>query len=148
STLDERMTAADQRTYDELVTSGAPGYEDVRQAKIDTIKDTQHAQFQASEVEELGNRAFRAAFEDGVDGSRELRQQNVRIENLKKESASVANTMQKRADADWERTSRTDGRRQTLRLRETEASDSFRLAETEYNTLIENVRAQGSAAPD
>lgn len=151
-TLDKAMTAADQRTFDTLVSSASStndnGYLQIRKAKVQTIADTQHAQFQASEVEAEGERVFRGAFEDGVAGSRDLRKQNVRIEQMKKESGAIANTLQKRADAHWERASRTDERVQALRLSEVDANDSQRHAEAQWNELVENVRTQGADAPD
>ena len=145
--MDERMSAADQRAFETLVTNDA-GYIQIRRDKEDTVTDTKHAQFQASEVEAAGERAFQHAFEDGVAGSRELRKQNVAIERMKKESATIANTLQKRADADWEHTSRTDSGVKSLRLKEVQATDAQRKTELEWNTLVENARALGDAAPD
>lgn len=144
--IEDGMSAADQRTFDRLVNEDA-GYLHIRRAKEQAIRDTKHAQFQASEVEAAGERAFQADFEDGAPGSRELRQQNIRIEQMKKESATIASTLQKRADAHWERVSRTQDDLQTLRLNEVKATDSQHLAETEWNTFVENARALGDAAP-
>lgn len=148
--LDEAMTAADQRTFDTLVAQASPtndnGYLQIRRAKEQSVTDTQHAQFQASEVQAAGEREFRRAFEDGVPGSRDLRQQNVRIERMKKESSTIANTLQKRADADWERVSQTNVEVKTLRLKEVEAIDSQRAAEAQWSDVVEDIRLNGGAS--
>lgn len=146
--VDERMAAADQRAFETLVSSGAGGYLQIRDDKQNTIRDTKHAQFQASQLEAEGERAFREDFVDGTPEARALRKQNVHIEQLKKESGTIANTLQKRADTHWEHVSRTDADVKALRLDETKATDSQRLAEAEWNTLVENVRALGDAAPE
>ncbi len=141
--LDERMTAADQRTFDTRVAQDA-GWLQIRDAKVQTIRDTEHAQFQASRVEAQGKRAYQADWEDGAAEARKLQQQFTKTEQLKKEAATIANTVQKRADAHWDNVSRTDDTVKALRLKEVSATDSQRLAETNWNSLVEDVRLHGS----
>lgn len=144
--IDAAIKATDQRSYNERVTRGAAGYLQVRELKARTVEDTKHADFQASQIQAEGERAYNRAFEDGVAGSRALRQQNIQIERLKKESGTIQNTLQNRANANWETVSRLDPAAQTLRLREIQSGDAAKLAETEWNTLVENARAQGKDA--
>lgn len=158
--IDASMSAADQRTYDTAVNEAAtPQYQRIRNMKVQTTANQKHAQFQAAQVEAAGEREFNRAFEDGVTTtftdaagntrtirSRDLRQQNVATEQLKKESASVQNTLQARADANWERVSTGDARVQALRMTEQAAGESHDRAKAEWELFTENVREDGAAA--
>ena len=142
--IDERMTAKDQKQFDTLVAQGSGGWLQIRDDKVQTIRDTEHAQFQASRVEAQGKRAYQADWEDGTPEARKLQKQFAKTEQLKKEAATIANTVQKRADAHWDNVSRTDDTVKALRLKEVSATDSQRLAETNWNSLVEDVRLHGS----
>lgn len=158
--IDASMSAVDQRTYDTLVNEAAtPQYQRLRDMKIETVANTKHAQFQAGQVEAAGDREYNRAFEDGVTTtftdangntrqirSRDLRQQNVATDQLKKESASIQNTLQKRADAHWAQVSRSDERVQGIRLTEESANQSAKLTEERWNEFTENVHEDGANA--
>lgn len=144
--IDKSMTDSDQREYEHLVKTDA-GYREIRDRRVQSIVDSETAQFDASEIDAKGKREYRRQFEDGVAGSRELRKQNVRIEQLKKETGVIESTLQDRADTHWEHVSRTDNGLQNLRLKQTDASDRHKQAELQWNKLVENIRAEGAAAP-
>jgi len=145
--IEASMTATDQVEYDTLVNNSSdPHYQQIRRMKVQTISDQNLAKFQASEVESEGERAYRALFEDGTPGSRELRKQNVRIEQNKKESAAITNTLQKRADAHWEQVSLDNAYIQALRLKETQAEENATLTKNRMDQFIENVREDGGNA--
>ena len=145
--IEASMTGQDQLEYDTLVNRAAtPHYQRIRRMKVQTVSDQNMAKFQASEVESEGERAYRALFEDGTPGSHELRRQNVRIEQTKKESAAIANTLQKRADAHWEKVSLDNSYIQALRLKETQAEESANLTKARMDQFIENVREDGGKA--
>lgn len=148
---EDSMTNADRKEYYTQLTDATSkndnGYLQVRRLKEQSVADAKHAQFQESELEAAGDRLFRQAFEDGTPGSRKLKTQNVRIEQLKKESATIANTLQKRADAHWEHVSQADDAVRSLRLKEVQATDAQRKTELEWNTLVDNARALGADTP-
>ncbi len=143
--VEKSMAADDQRVYETLANSD-PGYAQVRQRRVQTVVDSKMGEFQGSQIETEGARAYAALFEDGQAGSRALRQQNVQMEQMKKETATIEATLQKRADAHWERVSQSDANVQTLRVRQTDAEESARRSAAEWNSLVERVRDQGAAA--
>lgn len=142
--LDQQMTAADQRNLDTLIAAGGAGYSDIRQAKLDTVSDNKHAQFQASQIDAEGERQFQGDFVDGTQQARDLRKQRVSIDQTKKETATIDNTLQKQADAHWEYVSKNDDAVKSLRINEAAATDSHRRASAEWNKVIEDIRLKGS----
>lgn len=144
--IDKGMTAHDEKTYQKAVNKNTD-YADIRRTRKQAVIDTEMAQFEASEVEAEGKREYRRLFEDGQPGSRDLRKQNVRIEQLKKETGEVEGILQARADASWEGNSRHDPYLQQLRLKKAVATDKHKLAEVKWNKFIEQARSKGSDAP-
>lgn len=158
--IDAGLSAIEQRTYETLVDEArTPQYQQIREIKRQTTVDTKHAQDLAARLEAEGEREYNRAFEDGVTTtftdangntrqirSRDLQQQNNATEQLKKESSSIQNTLQKRADAHWAEISRNDERIQGIRLTEESANQSAKLTEERWNEFIENVHEDGADA--
>lgn len=143
--IDASMSALDQRLYDEAVNKGATAqYQRIRDMKVQTIRDQKHAELNAGQVQADGERSYYRDFEGGNQAARQLRKQFVAIEQTKKESATIGNTLQKRADAHWNRLGTTDARIQQMRLAEAQATDSAKDTDLQWNTLVEDVRANGA----
>lgn len=119
----------------------------LRQMKINADVDTAHAEFQKSNVAAEGKATFKREFEDGAIGGRALRLMNVQTSGFEKEAAAIESMLSKRAEADWERRSTTDERVQHLRLKETEASESYTRAEKQWQRTITEIQTQGASAP-
>ncbi len=135
---EDAMTNADERALQTQINQQA----NLRNLKIQSDVDTAHAQFQAANVTAAG----KAQFQNEVIADRALRLMNVDTVRNEKEAATIENTLKQRAEANWQRQTRTDPRLQGIRLSEIEASDSYKKAEAEWNTLVENVRLDGASA--
>lgn len=144
SDIDAAMTAADTRAYDTAVNRAVtPQYQRIRRIKAQTIVDNKVAEFQASEVTAEGERNYQRLFEGASANAQAMRDQHLRIERTKRETAVVSNTLEKEADRDWQEVSRTDVRVQRLRMQEVAATDHAKLAESQFNTIIEDARSKG-----
>lgn len=119
----------------------------LRQVKINADVDSSHAEFQKANVTAEGKATFKREFEDGIIGGRALRLMNVQTSGFEKEAAAIDSMLTKRAEADWERRSTTDERVQHLRLKETEASESYTRAEKQWQRTITEIQTQGASAP-
>lgn len=144
--IEESMANADKNAFETLVNNGTGGYLQIRQRKTQAIADGKSADFQSSQVQADGDKQFYDTFFDSTPEARQLRKQFVATERAKKQSSTMQNILQKRADADWDRTSQNNQDIKSLRLQETEASDSQRLAEAQWNDLVEDVRLNGASS--
>lgn len=114
----------------------------LRGVQIRSDVDAAHADFQAKSVTADG----KLAFSQEVMASRGLRMMNRDRVAAEKEAGSLDNTLQKRAEAHWDRQSSHDQRVQNIRLQEVSATDSAKLAEAQWNTIVSGINADGAKA--
>ncbi len=116
----------------------------LRNMKIQADVDSAHAKFQASNMEAEAKMVF-----DGeVLASRALRNMAVQTNEFNKRAETAQADVQSRADAHWSHLSNTDPVIRQQKLNTYEASQSAKLAEEQWNTIITNIEAAGSAAPN
>lgn len=142
--IEESMASADERFLQESINTGAtPQYANLRNVRINTNTDKGIAEINSAEIEAAG----KLALSNTVNNSRELRTMKVRTFANQKTSEAIDNRLTKNAEANWNNLSRNDADIQQLRLQETQATDSAKRVEEQYNSLIENIRAKGGNAP-
>ncbi len=140
----EDMASEDESYLQQSINQGTtPRNAALRQARINTAVNKGIGELNSSEVDTAGKLALSTT----VDNSRELRQMKVRTFADEKTAESIDTRHKKNAEANWSFVSRVDANVQNLRLREAQATDSAKRVEDEYNSLIENIRAKGGAAP-
>lgn len=145
--MDEALTNQDERQFQDMLEDGiTPQYAALRALKVQSIRDSKHAQFKESVVAAAGTRAYAADWEDGAAGSRDLRLKNVNRVVDEKAAAAIQTTVDKRAEAHWDHISRTDAATQTIRLKETQATDAATRSAAEWNSLVEDIKSQGDSA--
>jgi hypothetical protein len=135
---EESLTNADERVLQTQI-ARTPG---LRNMKVQADVDTAHANFQAANVTAQG----KARFQGEVVASGALRNLNNQTVSFEKEAGSIENRLKSDAEANWERTSKTDVRLQNIRLSEVKASDQHKQAEAQWNNLVENIRLNGGNA--
>lgn len=86
-------------------------------------------------------------FRDTVLADRGLRKRIVETGEEKHRAQQAQNIVDKRSEANWENLQKTDAAVRTRRLEETELDDSVKLAQQEWNSIIEGIRAKGDAMP-
>ena len=86
-------------------------------------------------------------FRDTVLADRGLRKRIVETGEEKHRAQQAQNIVDKRSEANWENLQKTDANVRTRRLEETELDDSVKLAQQEWTSIIEGIRAKGDAMP-
>ncbi|GEM_PF-557910 len=137
---EESINSADTRLLETQIANNA----NLRNIKIQADVDTAHAELQKSNVSAQGKMQFR----NEALADRALVQMQEQTFEFEKRASTAEAIVQKGAEARWDTISHTDAAVKELRLREVNATDSARLAESQWNSLIENIRARGSAAPN
>ena len=69
------------------------------------------------------------------------------VDRAKREVETIKARIEADHKANWDETSRTDSALRKLRLETTYSTDNAKHQEEQFNTVIANIRAQGSAAP-
>lgn len=136
---EDSMTAHAERDLQTSINANAT----LRGLKIGADVDSAHAKLQAASVE--GD--AKLAFQTEVDNDRALRLMKVGTFVAEQQATSIDNRLTKNAEARWNQLSRTDANLQELRFQEVQATDSAKLVEAEWNTLIENIKVHGGDAP-
>jgi hypothetical protein len=88
------------------------------------------------------------ALKQTIEGDRALTQEVIMTTRMDKQASDYDSIVQKAADAAYDNYSRTNQAAQELRLRSAEQTDQAKLAESQWNSLIENVRAKGAASTE
>lgn len=112
--------------------------------KIQTAVDTGIAAVQDASVDARG----KLALSNTVNNDRALRTMKVDTFATEKQAETIDNTLQRNAEANWNYISRTNDNLQELRLREVQATDKAKKVEEQWNSLVENIAAKGSEAPN
>lgn len=136
---EEAMTNADESALQTQIATGA-----LRNVKIRSDVDAAKAGLTKSNMEAEGKKVFR----DEVKASPGLSNMQIQTYEFEKRAEVAEGIVQKQAESNWNRISKTDGALRNLRLQEVQASDQASFAEAEWNSLIEGIRAKGTAAPD
>ena len=149
--IEKSMTAGDQKYFDRQVANNA-AYNDIRTAKVSATRDSAMSQHYNQVLESEGKREFQQKFVDGSDNAKRLRTQKYEVIENEKVAGSIENTIKSRGEARFERISTQESASdfrpelRTMRLEEKEASDSLKVAEKQWEELIERVRVDGAKA--
>jgi hypothetical protein len=141
--LSGAMEAQDDRTFQTALNTDA-AYTGLRNMKVQASVDAGVADIHKAAIESAGKLALSTT----VLGDRDLRTTKVQTYETEKRSETIDNTLKKNAEAHWDYISRTDAGVQELRLREVQAGDQARRVQEQWNSMVENVAAKGSAAPN
>lgn len=135
---EESMKNADERALQAQIAS--PGR--LRDMKVQSDVNAAEAQMSAANVTAEGKQVF----QNRVISTPSLKNLNTSTTMFEKQAESLQNTLAAQANAEWERTSRVDTNLQGIRLREVEATDTQKLAEAEWTSLVEGIRDKGGNA--
>ncbi|AHB42186.1 hypothetical protein RAAC3_TM7C00001G0324 [Candidatus Saccharibacteria bacterium RAAC3_TM7_1] len=120
----------------------------LRDRKIHATVDTKHAEAIKARLDTEAELEFKSEFTGSSAAARGLRRLYNETQAMKKEAGTIDTILEKRADAYFDRTSRTDDHVRNLRLQAVEATDSATKYEEQWNKLIANIRADGASAPN
>lgn len=139
------MEAQDERALQTALNEAStPQYAHLRAMKVQTSVDSGVAEIQKAAMEAAG----KLALSNTVNNDRALTNMKVETFTVSKQAEVIDNTIQKTAERAWDNQSRTNAALQQLRLREVQATDQAKLAQEQWNTLVENIAAKGAAAPN
>ncbi len=140
--------AQDERTLRTALHEGNGQYTALRQMQVQSTVDSSFAEAMKGRLDTEGKLEFKQEFTGSSDAARALRRAFNETKVMEKEISVIDTTLEKGADAYWERTSKQDNRLRNLRLQAIEATDSATKYEEQWNKLIANIRAKGDQAPD
>jgi len=137
--IEDRATAHAERDLQTQINTDAV----LRNTKIQTDVDSAHSKLQTASVEADA----KLEFQNQVDTDRALKVMKVATFVAEQQATSIDNRLTKNAEARWNQLSRTDPNLQELRFTEVRATDSAKRVEEQWNSMLANIRATGSAAP-
>jgi hypothetical protein len=141
--------AQDERALRTAIHEAAtPQYAQLRQMQVQATVDSSFGDALKGRLETEGKLAFKQEFTGPSDAARALRRAFNESKAMEKEIAVIDTTLEKRADAYWDRTTQSDDRLRNIRLQAVEATDSASKYEEQWNKLIANIRAEGATAPN
>ena len=102
---------------------------------------------EAGIMDEQLNAQDERLFRDTVLADRGLRKRIVESSEEKHRAQQAQGIVDKRSEANWENLHKTDATVKSRRLEDTELDDSVKLAQQEWTSIIEGIRAKGDEMP-